>query len=139
MHKLYQMGYEVMGEDVCSIVEDGSKEYGFKISRLHIEDFVHLDYKFDLIMSWHVVEHLRDPRYVMHGLVNMLLPDGKILLHVPVDDVELDNGDHFHFFSDDSCRTLMEQVSKNVTSDFSHYSKTAMKSAVAATYVGTKK
>ena len=138
LHKLHQMGYEVMGEDICNIAEEGQRAYGFEISQLPIEEFVHLDYKFDLIMSWHVVEHLRDPLSVMRGLADMLLPNGKILLHVPVDDAELDNGDHFHFFTDKSCRVLMEQVSKDVTSDFSRYSKSSTKRATAATYVGTK-
>ncbi len=139
LHKLHQMGYEVMGEDVCNIADEGSKTYGFEISRLPIEEFVYLDYKFDLIMSWHVVEHLRDPLAVMRGLADMLLPEGKLLLHVPVDDFELDNGDHFHFFTDESCRVLMEQVSRDVKSDFMLYPRTSTQRAVAATYVGTKK
>ena len=90
-------------------------------------------------MSFHVVEHLIDPKGLFNSLVKMLNPGGYILLHVPVNDSEYDNMDHFHFFSDESCRRLMETVTKDVRSDFVQYSVSATVQASAGTYVGEKR
>lgn len=62
-----------------------------------------------------------------------------MLLHVPVDDQELGNTDHFHFFTNKSCLRLMEQYTKDIRSDFVYYPITKGGAALAATYVGIKK
>lgn len=41
------------------------------------------DWKFSLITSWHVVEHLWDPEGVLRTLRQRLTPEGKLLIEVP--------------------------------------------------------
>ncbi len=62
-----------------------------------------------------------------------------MLLHVPVDDQEITNVDHFHFFTNGSCIRLMESFTENIKSDFVYYPITKGGAAMAATYVGKKK
>jgi len=43
--------------------------------------------KFDIIMMFHVLEHLRHPAEYLHGLTNILTKEGRIFIEVPdVDD-----------------------------------------------------
>lgn len=139
LYALKQKGYQVMGNDVCAIADESMKELGIEISKAPIEEFASGDYKFDLIMSFHVIEHIRDPFSVMKNLSNMLKPGGVLLMHVPVDDQELSNMDHFHFFTNESCMCLMKQFTEDIRSDFVYYPITKGGAAMAATYVGVKK
>jgi SAM-dependent methyltransferase len=145
LYALKQKGYQVMGEDVCAITDESSQALDVPISNLPIEEFCLQEglEPFDLIMSFHVVEHLHDPRAVMEKLVSLLKPNGQMLLHVPMDDMELSNMDHFHFFSHESCMRLMGLFTKDIHYDFSRYAIHPEESmdvtAVAATYVGRKK
>lgn len=139
LYALKQKGYGVMGNDICAIADESMRELGIEISKKPVEEFVLEEHKFDLIMSFHVIEHLHDPRKVMGQLYDMLNEDGMLLMHVPVDDKELGNSDHFHFFSHESCMKLMEQYTEDIRSDFSSYSIVKDVTAVAATYVGRKK
>lgn len=144
LYELKKMGYNVFGNDVCAVLEDGKSEYGIEISMEPIEKFVERNIKFDIIMSWHVVEHLRDPRNVMEKLGGMLKDTGIMLMHVPVDDREFGNPDHFHFFTEKSCTTLMELITRNIRSDVLFYNNNKENcnngiKMVAATFVGIKK
>ena len=139
LYELKKRGYDVMGNEVGEIADESIEKLGIPISKLPIEEFVMQDERFDLIMSFHVVEHLIDPKSLFKSLANMLNPHGYILLHVPVNDAEYDNMDHFHFFSDESCRRLMETVTKDVRSDFVQYNISSAVQASAGTYVGEKK
>lgn len=38
---------------------------------------------YDLITAFHVVEHLPDPRTILHRLAQMLLPGGRLIVEVP--------------------------------------------------------
>ncbi|MBR4694702.1 MAG: methyltransferase domain-containing protein [Selenomonadaceae bacterium] len=136
LYELKKRGYNVMGNDICAIAEESKNRLGVDISRLPVEDFSKLGMKYHLIMSFHVMEHLHDPLSVMENLSHMLMPNGIMLLHVPIDDQEFDNKDHFHFFTDKSCRVLMEKFTKNIQSDCSAYPIGKGINALAATYVG---
>lgn len=139
LYALKQRGYRVYGNDVCAVAGESMRELGVEISQKPIEEFAEEKRKFDLIMSFHVVEHLRDPFTVMKNLSSMLNEGGVLLLHVPVDDLELGNMDHFHFFTNESCRTLMGYFTDQIKSDFVYYPITKGGAAMAATYVGIKK
>ena len=144
LYALKQRGYQVVGNDICAITSESERELGINISNLPVEEFCHVwGGYFDLIMSFHVVEHLRDPQAVMKQLASLLKKGGKMLLHVPIDDQELNNADHFHFFSHKSCMNLMEQFTTNIRTDFVYYPIRAggvpmAGKAMAATYVGDK-
>jgi hypothetical protein len=60
-------------------------------------------------MSFHTLEHLRNPSSVLAKVANILHPDGAVLLEVPCGEEEYDNTDHLHFFSDTSLRTLLDK------------------------------
>ncbi len=139
LYALKERGYRVMGNDVCAIADESAQELEIEISRKPIEEFAKENHEFDLIMSFHVVEHLRDPYEVMKNLSGMLKDGGRLLLHVPVDDQEITNVDHFHFFTNESCIRLMESFTENIKSDFVYYPITKGGAAMAATYVGKKK
>ena len=139
LYALKQKGYDVTGNDVCAVADESMRELGIEISKKPVEEFAMEDRRFDLIMSFHVVEHLRDPLEVMGHLSSMLNVGGSMLLHVPVDDQELGNTDHFHFFTNKSCLRLMEQYTKDIRSDFVYYPITKGGAELAATYVGIKK
>jgi 2-polyprenyl-3-methyl-5-hydroxy-6-metoxy-1,4-benzoquinol methylase len=138
LYALKQRGYKVTGNDICMIAEEGARELGIEISTLPVEEFVKDGRSFDLIMSFHVVEHLRDPLDVMKNLSTLLSPGGVMLLHVPIDDQELGNMDHYHFFTNDSCLRLMEQITTDIRSDFVYYPIRKGESAIAVTYTGRK-
>ena len=121
LYTLKQRGFDVMGNDVCAIAEESRKALGLEISQEPIELFSQRNLRFDMVMSFHVIEHLRDPLMVTRNLTHMLSPGGVLLMHVPVDDVELDNVEHYHFFSDDSCRKLMSFFTTDIKSLDSYY------------------
>ncbi len=140
LYALKQRGYNVTGNDICAVADESMRELGIEISRMPVEEFAKSGRQFDLIMSFHVVEHLRNPLEVMQSLSTMLSPDGIMLLHVPTDDQELTNPDHYHFFTNDSCLKLMEQITTDIRSDFVYYQiRSTGSAATAATYVGRKK
>ncbi len=145
LYALKQRGYDVMGNDVCAITDESKETLDIPISNMPIELFSkENEGKYDLIMSFHVVEHLRDPRMVFENLCTMLKEGGHMLLHVPVDDKELGNYDHFHFFTNVSCLKLMEQFTTDIKSNFVYYpirenGVPMAGRAMAATYVGIKK
>jgi 2-polyprenyl-3-methyl-5-hydroxy-6-metoxy-1,4-benzoquinol methylase len=138
LYALKQRGYKVTGNDICRIAEEGTQELGIEISTLPIEKFAKNGRKFDLIMSFHVAEHLRNPLDVIKNLSTLLSPGGVMLLHVPIDDLEFGNVDHYHFFTNDSCLRLMEQITTDIRSDFVYYPIRKGESATAATYIGRK-
>ena len=139
LYALKQKGYNCYGNDICSITQESKKELGIDISTLPIEEFTKTDEKFDLIMSFHVLEHLRNPLEVMICLSSMLSHNGYMLMHVPIDDQEISNNDHLHFFSNESCLKLMEQTTTDIRSDLVLYPIRSDSTAVAATYVGRSK
>ncbi|MCQ2498090.1 MAG: class I SAM-dependent methyltransferase [Lachnospiraceae bacterium] len=108
---------------------------GVDISNLPIEEFSKLNYSFDLIMSFHVIEHLHYPLEVLKNLEKMLNVGGKMLMHIPIDDIELSNTDHFHFFTKQSAIKLMEEVVKEVEVNTSYYNISETESVI----VGIKK
>jgi 2-polyprenyl-3-methyl-5-hydroxy-6-metoxy-1,4-benzoquinol methylase len=46
-------------------------------------DFESAHGEYDLITSFHVVEHLKDPREILKTLANMLAGDGRMVIEVP--------------------------------------------------------
>lgn len=139
LYELKKRGFSVKGNDVCAIQEESEKKLGIEISTLPIEEFAKTNETFDLIMSFHCVEHLRNPLEIMKDLVKMLNDDGIMLMHVPIDDQEFDNADHYHFFTKESGIKLLENIVKNVKCDVSYYNINESTQAAAGTFIGVKK
>jgi SAM-dependent methyltransferase len=120
LYELSKLGYDVLGEDVCAITEQSQKVYGITILNDPIETLQVKD-KFDVVMSFHVMEHLVNPRYVLEKVSKFVKPDGRIFLHIPIDDKELSNPDHYHFFCPLSMTYLMSRHTKIERFDIQYY------------------
>jgi 2-polyprenyl-3-methyl-5-hydroxy-6-metoxy-1,4-benzoquinol methylase len=110
----------VFGNDACAITEQSSQQLGLTISNEPIENF-QTDRKFDLIMSFHVMEHLVDTDRILDRLCKFSKCGGKIFLHIPIDDNELTNPDHYHFFSPLSMTYLMSKYTDIMKFDIQYY------------------
>lgn len=79
-----RQGYEVLGYDINPVYATFARQ------RLGIEMLTERDQlldlspsTFDVIFSYHVLEHLPDPRETLDMLVPLLKPDGVLILFVP--------------------------------------------------------
>ena len=79
-----------------------------RYSHRSIRDIEFPSKTFDLVMSFHTLEHLRHPLGVIGKVARILRSNGAILLEVPCGEEEYENTDHLHFFSETSLRTLLE-------------------------------
>lgn len=76
--------------------------------------------KYDLIILWHVLEHLSDPPAVLNGLGDRLADDGHILIQVP--DIErnpfdLAVIDHYSHFTGQRLNQLVNDLKFEVAAD----------------------
>jgi 2-polyprenyl-3-methyl-5-hydroxy-6-metoxy-1,4-benzoquinol methylase len=110
LHELRKRGMEVMGCEMNrAVAAEGMKALGIDILTASFESLELPATNFDLVMSFHTLEHLRTPPSVVAKVAGILRSDGVILLEVPCGAEEYDNTDHLHFFSDTSLRTLLEK------------------------------
>jgi SAM-dependent methyltransferase/tetratricopeptide (TPR) repeat protein len=110
LHELSKRGLEVTGCEMNrAVAEKGMKKLGVDIHTMPFE-CVDLPAKsFDLVMSFHTLEHMKFPAEVIRKVADILCPDGAILLEVPYGKVEYENTDHLHFFSETSLRLLLSR------------------------------
>jgi tetratricopeptide (TPR) repeat protein/SAM-dependent methyltransferase len=110
LHELRKRGMEVMGCEMNrAVATEGMKALGIDILTAPFETIELPANNFDLVMSFHTLEHLRDPGSVLARVANILRPDGAVLLEVPCGEEEYENTDHLHFFSDTSLATLLNK------------------------------
>jgi len=110
LHELRKSGMEVMGCEMnLAVAAEGVKALGVEIITAPFEKIELPAKNFDLVMSFHTLEHLRDPASVLAKVATILRPDGALLLEVPCGEEEYENTDHLHFFSDLSLRTLLNK------------------------------
>jgi 2-polyprenyl-3-methyl-5-hydroxy-6-metoxy-1,4-benzoquinol methylase len=111
LHELRKRGMEATGCEVNrAVAAEGMKALGVDIITAPFEEIEFPAKNFDLVMSFHTLEHLRDPRSVLAKVANILRPDGAFLLEVPCGEEEYENTDHLHFFSETSLRTLLNKL-----------------------------
>jgi len=120
LYILKQRGFYVLGNEVNPIAQDSQEALGITILTDPIEK-LKIEERFNLIMSFHVLEHLVDPDFVLEKICKFAKPNGKIFLHIPTDDVEFDNLDHYHFFSSKSLRHLMSKYTNIIREDLATY------------------
>ncbi len=110
LHELRKRGMEVMGCEMNrAVATEGVKDLGIDILTTPFENIELTAKSFDLVMSFHTLEHLRNPSSVLAKVANILRPDAAVLLEVPCGEEEYENTDHLHFFSDTSLRTLLNK------------------------------
>ena len=91
------------------IAQEGIDKLGVKIIVGAIEAIPLEANSVDAVLSFHTLEHLRDPRQVLSKIVHMLKPKGGLLVEVPVGPEEYENTDHLQFFSENSLRVLFDE------------------------------
>ena len=64
---------------------------------------------YDLIISYHTLEHMVSPCSVLEKICFLLKSNGTVVINVPCDEAEFDNLDHLHTFSSKSLRFLLEK------------------------------
>lgn len=111
---LKKKGCEVTGCEVNNEISKLSREmFGLNVINKPIEKCDFDPESFDAIFSFHTFEHLVDPLNVLYKCRKLLKKGGRILIEVPIDDNELDNEDHLHFFSQKSGLLMFKKVFGN--------------------------
>ena len=109
LRELGKRGMEVAGCEMNhAVAAQGMAKLGVPILTQPFEDVDFGAQVFDLVMSFHTLEHMRYPVDVIARVSRILSPDGALLIEVPCSDNEYDNTDHLHFFSEASLRLLLE-------------------------------
>lgn len=109
LRELQERGHEALGCEMNKpTAEAGMKALGVKIETDLFEDLKLKPAYYDLVMSFHTVEHLPDLHKVFGKIASILKPDGSVLIEVPTGPEEYTNPDHVQFFIDDSLKRLLE-------------------------------
>ncbi|MFZ3169720.1 MAG: class I SAM-dependent methyltransferase [Candidatus Methanoperedens sp.] len=83
LNKLSEYGAkEVVGIELSEEFAEFSRNRGFKIFTDPIEE-LDISQKFDIVVSFHTIEHVFDPMAVFKGIYKALKPDGWFLGEVP--------------------------------------------------------
>jgi SAM-dependent methyltransferase len=110
LHALGKKGIAAIGCEMNrAVAREGMGQLGVNILTDPFENLELPQSHFDLVMSFHTLEHLRFPAEIFAKAANILRSDGAILIEVPCGEEEYDNTDHLHFFSDKSLRLLLNQ------------------------------
>ncbi|RAJ16975.1 methyltransferase domain-containing protein [Olleya aquimaris] len=122
----------VLGQDVIGIEPDSNfSKYGNENYKIQIENTFLENFKtkktFDLISSFHVIEHVENPKYFVERCYELLNQDGILYLECPsIDNLYGDNEKfffwkpHINSFSDITLRYLLESSNFEVI-DLKHH------------------
>lgn len=81
---LKTLGHDVQGvEPNHGYANYAASQYGLNITRGFIGDAMLPEHSYDLITSWHVLEHTEDPGAVLDQLRRALRPGGTLVIEVP--------------------------------------------------------
>jgi SAM-dependent methyltransferase len=78
-----QLGMNVLGMDVSQAAVDKAVERGIPCLLGSYEDLSAVTQRFDIVRSWHVLEHVSDPVRALAALRPLLEPDGRLVIAVP--------------------------------------------------------
>ena len=90
-----------------SIVQMGREKLGVTIHNSTFEELDLPKEPYDRIITFHTLEHLNNPHATLRKIVQMLQPEGSLLVEVPTGAEDFDNIYHVHFFEPDSLRRLL--------------------------------
>jgi SAM-dependent methyltransferase len=71
---------------------------------------------FDVVISSHVLEHIQDPVPALHSLLELLRPKGIACIVVPINEEPGDDLNHFHYFTENSFRLMLENEKLEILS-----------------------
>ncbi len=84
LHVAQSRGYIPHGMDrSAKAVEIANRQYGYDIRQGGIGDEIWGDHRFDFVTMFHVLEHLTDSRLGLKYAVDLLQPDGILIIQVP--------------------------------------------------------
>jgi 2-polyprenyl-3-methyl-5-hydroxy-6-metoxy-1,4-benzoquinol methylase len=110
LHALGKKGIAASGCEMNrAVAQEGMRQLGVQILTDPFENLELPQSHFDLVMSFHTLEHMRFPAEIFAKVVTILRPDGAILIEVPCGEEEYDNTDHLHFFCEKSLRLLLNK------------------------------
>jgi len=102
---LKQQGHRVWGCDVnTELAAIGSRTFGVDIRGGTLAEAGFEAESFDLVIAFHTVEHLADPVADLLLCRDLLRPGGRILVEVPIGELDYDNRHHLQFFSERSLK-----------------------------------
>lgn len=111
LYELKKLGHKVKGCEVNKpALEIGIKEFGLEIVSKDIDTQPFSQNSFDLIYSFHVLEHLIDPKTSLVSCRKMLKNGGTIIMNLPMDEDDYENVEHLHFFNKKSAIFLLDSV-----------------------------
>ena len=112
---LAERGHEVRGcEYNPEIAAAGREHLGVDIVAQEFEAVEEAPGSRDLVLAFHVIEHVADVRAVFRKIARLLKPDGAALIEVPTGEEEYHNIDHLHFFTRQSLEHLLSQFFEEV-------------------------
>lgn len=123
-------GFEAHGTELFPVQKpglEGRMHYGADLEALDLEPGT-----FQLVVLWHVLEHLIDPQATLEAARQLLVPGGRLVVAVPnlsswqaslfgADWFHLDLPRHLHHFTLVGLRRLLERVGYGVIRD-EHFS-----------------
>ena len=110
LHALGKRGIVASGCEMNrAVAQEGMRQLGIQILTDPFEKLELPHNHFDLVMSFHTLEHMRFPVEIFAKAAQILRPDGAILIEVPCGEEEYENTDHLHFFCESSLRLLLDK------------------------------
>ncbi len=110
LRELENQGHEALGCEINKpTAEAGMAALGVKIKTELFEDLDLQTGYYDLVISFHTVEHLPNLNRVFGKIAGILGPEGAVLIEVPTGPEEYTNPDHVQFFSEESLKRLLER------------------------------
>ena len=110
LHALKKCGMTVAGCEMNrAVAAEGVKNLGVDIHTEPFEKLTLPENNYDLVISFHTLEHMRFPENVLARIAMILRSDGSVLIEVPCGEEEYENTDHLHFFSENSLRLLLDK------------------------------
>lgn len=109
-------GHRVYGCEINKEVATlGSKTFGIEIRSASLEQCGFEEGFFDIILAFHVFEHLDDPLKHLRICRRLLRNNGRMLIEVPSGETDYDNLQHLHFFNEKSLATMFNAVFDNIS------------------------
>jgi SAM-dependent methyltransferase len=110
LHALGRKGVAASGCEMNRFVaQEGMRHLGVQILTDSFETLALPQKHFDLVMSFHTLEHMRFPVKIFAKTATILKSDGAILIEVSCGEQEYENTDHLHFFCEKSLRFLLNK------------------------------
>lgn len=110
------LGCNVLGMDVNEeVAQKSMRTLGIKILIRNIETSLDLkDNEFDIVLMFHLLEHVKSPLEVLKKTYRCLKNGGSVVVEVPDGKTEPYTPDHYHFFSKDSLKRSLENLFSDV-------------------------